>query len=371
MTIDLGASAWTVKDNVIVPIDSNSMKGIFEINRHADDHKKDTLRWCFSKPGNPRPKSFEVPEGSGQTLVELQRFTVEENEIVATLSQAGATIYKDQHGGWVKELVLPSGIDSESLKSLKDLRKLRSVVSSVANKDLADSLAGHPALRSLRFRCEVPDDIIDQLAKELPDLTFFGLQCKDLTNAHATAIAQWTSLTMLDIYKNQNDLAGLDFMADSNIHWIRMFDCDFGKPAFDRLADQLPKLTSLSFSNCQISEDGLEPINRMKNLGSLELKDSSITDDHIRSMSASSKLRSLDISGTQVTNKSLEHIRENLPEVYNVRAERVAFDRGIFKIVNSVEPDRQFDVTVSKSSVTHEDVENADLTNGRVRVIGW
>ena len=156
-----------------------TMKGIFEIKRHASDPKQDTMRWCFAQPSQPRPTSFNVDEGSGHTTVELLRYVVDEEEIVAKLVKAGATVYQDDEGGWVTEIVLPGSFDSKvAMQTLPDLRKLSSVVSHLDDKELTNSLSGHPSLRSLRFRCQVTPEHLDQLASSLNNLQTLGFQCK-------------------------------------------------------------------------------------------------------------------------------------------------------------------------------------------------
>ena len=170
MDIHLGATAWSTEGRNVVPLNATTMKGIFEIRRHALDNKQDTLRWCFAQPNQPRPISFNADEGSGQTSVELRRFIVDEDEIVAKLEQAGATVYKDKEGGWVTEIVLPISFDSKvALQTLPDLRKLASIVSYVADKELSQqshwtlcdkssvSVSGHSGSpRSTNFKYAEP-----------------------------------------------------------------------------------------------------------------------------------------------------------------------------------------------------------------------
>ena len=344
------------------------MVGIFEIKRHPTDRKKDKMRWCFSLPGKPRPKSFEVSEGSSCTLVELERYVVDVNAIVAKLQGAGATVYKNEKGD-VSELVLPSTFDSlDAIKSLKDLRKIPSIVSYVVNDELVDSLVGRPALRSLRMRCEVPAEVIQKLTAGVPNLKTFGLNCEKLIESQAAEIKKWESLSMLEIGENQDDLAGLEALSGSKVNWLRLSNCNLGKQGIERVAKYL-SLRELSLLNCEVSDDGLEPINRMESLYTLDVKDSAISDDQFQSINSPPRLHIVDVSGTNVTNKTLEYILANFPKVFRVRAERVDFDHGILKIVSSVEPDRQFDVQVSKTSVTREEVKKFGLANDKIYVV--
>ena len=142
------------------------------------------------------------------------------------------------------------------------------------------------------------------------------------------------------------------------IGMISLFDCNLSSVCFDRVADHLPKLSFLEIKGGLLSADALAPIARMENLYSLDLKGNSITDDHLQAIKSQSHLRTLEISDTAVTNLSLDHVLSNFPKVFSVRAENVAFDRGIFKIVASAADNRQFDVTVSKGSISREAVEN-------------
>ena len=72
-----------------------------------------------------------------------------------------------------------------------------------------------------------------------------------------------------------------------------------------------------------------------------------------------SNVHIIEISDTAVTNSSLNHILQNFPDVFSVGAENVAFDREIFKVIDSVPVDRQFSVTVSSSSISLKEVEDA------------
>jgi hypothetical protein len=328
------------------------------------------MRWCFVLPGKPLPESFEVPKGSSRTLVELERYVVDVDAIVSKLQEAGATVYKDDDGN-VSELVLPRNFDSvDAIKALKDLRQIPSIVSYVMNDELVDSLVGRPALRSLRLHCEVPADVIGKLTSGLPNLKTFGMFCRELTESRVEQINKWNSLTVLKIGGNQDDLAGLEAFSESKISSLQLSNCKFGKSGMERIARHL-KLRSLSLLDCKVSDKGLGPVSRLENLYALCLKNSAITDEQIQSIKALPQLHILDISGTRVTNQTLEYIRANMPEVFSVDATHVAFDRGILEIVNSVEPGRQFDVTVSKTSVTREEVEKFGLANGRVSVVEY
>ncbi len=372
MTIQLDATAWKETDGKYVPLGVNSMEGIFEIHRHETDRNKDTLRWCFAKPGQPRPTSFDVEKELDITKVELQRFIVDEDEIVARLRKAGVDIYMDAEGGWVSEIVLRDSFDSiEATKAIKGLRKLSSVVSYVASEELIDSLAGHPTLRSLRFRCAVLPDQLDRLAPQLPNLQTLGFCCNEFTEAHAKAIQKCKLLNWLRIGRVENNLSGLKYLKDSKIRSLNVFDCDLDRACFDHIGNHLKSLNSLGVTDCRIVEGALEPIAKMERLSNLTLKGKSITDDQVFSIKSNTHLRIVEISGTAVTNASLAHVLQKFPKVFSVRAEDVAFDTGIFQIVSSAAPDRQFRVTVSKSSVSREEVENAgtDIAR-RINVVG-
>lgn len=372
MNIHLGATAWLIDGNKVVPLNATTMKGIFEIRRHASDPRQDTLRWCFAQPSQPRPTNFNVDEGSGQTSVELQRYIVDEDEIVAKLEQAGATVYKDNEGGWVTDIVLPSSFDSQvAMQTIPDLRKLASVISYVADKELVNSLTDHYSVRSLRFRCQVTPEHLDQLASSMPNLKTLGFRCKELTEAHCSAIQKGKLIRWLQIGGNEDELSSLKMLEDMQIGSLSLFDCKLSRACFDRIADHMSQLSSLEISGSQLSADALTPIIRMEHLYRLGLTGNSITDEHLLAIKSQTHLRTLTISDTAVTNLSLKHVLRNFPEVFSVRAENVAFDRGIFKIVASAAHDRQFDVTVSNSSVTREEVESeGNNISRRIRVIG-
>ena len=109
----------------------------------------------------------------------------------------------------------------------------------------------------------------------------------------------------------------------------------------------------------------------MAGLYSLNLKGKSITDAQVRSIKSHSGLKILEISETAVTNTSLKHVLENFPNVFSVRAEKVAFDTGIFDIVRSIPTNRQFDVTVSKTAVSRDEVKSAGESVARhIKVTG-
>lgn len=372
MDIHLGATAWSTEGGKRVPLNATTMKGIFEIRRHASDPKQDTLRWCFAQPSQPRPTSFKVDEGSGQTSVELQRFIVNEEEIVAKLKQAGATVYKDNEGGWVTEIVLPSSFDSKvAMQTIPDLRKLASVVSYVADQELANSLTDHLSVRSLRFRCQVTPDHLDQLASSLPNLKTLGFRCKELTEAHCSAIQKGKLIRWLQIGGNEDDLSSLRMLEDLQIGSLSLFHCKLSRACFDRIADHMPKLSSLEITGSLLATDALTPVIRMERLYSLDLKGKSIADEHLLTIKSQTNLRILEISDTAVTHLSLKHVLRNFPKVFSVRAENVAFDRGIFKVIASAAQDRQFYVTVSNSSVSREEVENeGEDISRRIKVIG-
>ena len=152
---------------------------------------------------------------------------------------------------------------------------------------------------------------------------------------------------------------------------LSLSDCKLNKTCFDHIADHLPRLFWLHVTGGQVSADALAPITRMEHLHTLDLTGSPITDEHLLAIKPQTHLRILTISDTAVTNLSLKHVLENFPRVFSVRAENVAFDRGIFKIVASATHDRQFDVIVSNKSVSREDVESeGEDVSRRIKVTG-
>ena len=149
-------------------------------------------------------------------------------------------------------------------------------------------------------------------------------------------------------------------LKDMQIGSLSLTECKLSKACFDRITDHFPRLMSLEIADSLLSSEALSPVIRMERLRSLALQGNSITDEHLLSIKTQPHLRTLSISDTAVTNLSLKHILDNFPKVFSVRAEKVAFDRGIFKILASANHDRQFRVTVSNSSVSREEVENEE-----------
>lgn len=374
MTIHLRATAWRPKNGKMIPLNAKTMKGIFEIERHDSDRNQDKLRWCFAKPDKPRPTGFDIEKDSGVTKVELQRFVLDEDRIVDELEKAGATIYKDSQGGWVNEIVLPSNFDSSvATKNIRGLRKLSSVISYVADDELIDSLVGNSMLRSLRFRCPVRSDQLDYLAAELPSVQALRFGCEELTEAHCRAIQKFKSLGSLQLGGVSKDLSSLKILKDNQkIRSLKLNGCEIDRASLQQIADNLKSLYWFEINDCQIHKGTLEPIAKINRLSSLTLKGNTIGDDQICSLKFNPRLKTLEISGTAVTNVSLAHIIHQFPRVYSVRAEKVGFDPGIIEIVKSIPTNRQFRVTVSKSSVTHEQVNQAGGNVAqRISVVGW
>ena len=358
--IHLGATAWSTAGRKLTPLNATSMKGIFEFRRHESDPKKDSLRWCFAKPNQPRPTNFNVDAGSGHTSVELQRYIVDEEDAVAKLRQAGATIYKDDQGGWVSEIVLPETFDSKiAVHTIPDLRKLSSVVSYRADNELVASLKGHQTIRSLRLRCQIPADQLDHLTSSLPNLKTLGFHCKDLTTAYCSAIQKGKSISWLKIGGNKDNLSSLNNMKGINFWKLSLTECELNKESLHRIADCLPNLTSLEIADCTLSPNALSPLTRMAQLKNLDFSGKSINDAQLMAIKSHSNVHIIEISDTAVTNSSLNHILQNFPDVFSVGAENVAFDREIFKVIDSVPVDRQFSVTVSSSSISLKEVEDA------------
>ena len=357
------------------PLGTTIMKGIFSICRHESDRNQDTLRWCFARSGQPRPKSFNVEKGSGLTCVELKRFVLDEDETIATLEAVGATVYKEMFEEWVAEVVLPDSFDPLiARRTIPKLRKLSSIVSHVADQELVKTLANHESLRSVRFRCPVAPESLELLVSRLKNLRTLGFRCKELTAEHCSAIQNSESqfIGRLRIEGNEDDLSGLETLSGLRAGTLVLVDCKLTKTGFDRVARHLPTIQALEVFDSQLTADALAPISRMKDLYTMRLEGDSVTDEHLLAIESQNHLRILGLSNTSITNVALAHVLENFPKVFSVRAEKVSFDKGIFKIVSMADPERQFDVTVSKGPISREDVESADKEiRRRIQVIGW
>ncbi len=348
MDIHLGATQWRSEGGKHVPQNATTMEGIFEIQRHASDPKQDTLRWCFAQPSQPRPTSFDVNAGSGHTSVKLQRYIVNEDEIVAKLEQAGATIYKDSDGGWVREIVLPETFDSKvAMQTIPDLRKLGSVVADVADQELIDSLVGHASVKSLRFHSPVASDQLDLLTSSLVHLQELGLRCKEFSEAHCSAILKGESIHTLRLEGNEDDLSGLAMLKGKHIGLLELIDCKPSRTCFERISDNLLTLGFLHITDCQVSPDALTPIARMERLYDLKLTGPLITDEHLLAIKSQTNVRILHINDTAVTHLTLEHVLKNFPHVFSVHAANVAFDRDALDAIALEAGDRQFDLRLS------------------------
>ena len=360
MNIHVGATAWRIdtKKDTPIPLDAATMKGIFEIQRHATDRSQDSLRWCFALPGQKRPTSFEVEKGSRHTLVCLKRFVLNESKFVEALQRAGATVYKDHDGGWVNEVVLPDSFDTKIAKeALPHLQKLSSVVSYVSDTHLVEALVGHTTLRSLRMRCQVDAEILAQLASGLPKLSTLGFRCKDFSEAHSHAVAKG-KVNWLQITGAQNGIQNLKFLKDQPIGRLTMTECHLNKENVSSIAKQMQRVYFLDIKNCTLRDpDTLSAIGQMKGMKNLNLEGDSITDQQLLSIQSNPKIHIMDVSGTSITIESLKHIAKNFPRVFSVRAEKIPFDKQLFDIVNWIESDRQFYVTITEGAVRRSVVQ--------------
>ena len=198
------------------------LRGIFVLEKHAADKKKDKLKWCFAMPGDPRPTEFSAAHGSNHKLIELERY--DETEAITTILISNGRTERDSRG-WVDSVVLKTPTE-EALASLKDLRRLNSITLGVANEDVAKHLSGHPTLKNLRLDCETRAEIIGKLTEQLPRLETLEFSCAEFTAAYAKEIAKSKTLKTLFLFKRN--------LEEGNRHLAAMPNLDLELRTFRR-----------------------------------------------------------------------------------------------------------------------------------------
>ena len=244
------------------------LRGIFKLEKDANEIQCHKLTWCFAMPGENRPTSFSAEPGSNHKLIELERF--DETDAIEVIGKSKGLTYQDSVRRWIKSVVLNSP-SPEAITALKSLRRLESLTLGVANEHVVQELSGHLALKQLRFKCNVSAEVIAELAASLPRLEKLDILCTEFTDAHGTAIAQSKSLKELCLSNVAGDYRGFKHLKNSSIATLRFDMSEFPLANVELIGSKLAKLRIMKFYECNFSSEELVPINHLKQIDSVEL----------------------------------------------------------------------------------------------------
>ncbi len=292
----------------------SAIRGIYELT-------DTTLQYCFAQPGEKRPEHFKVAKGSRHTLVRLKRFSTGEQPIEKFLTDAQASVYKDDIG-WIQSLILRDGDEASQplLAKAVGLKQLKSV--SIIRKDLAagdfrqlnrvrtlrnlwlvshaHTVSGFAAfkpsgpLESLGFEGKSFDD------KTVPELQINGLKKLTLnktslsSRAIASLIEANQTLTRVNISYTNADNKVLVALA------------------------KLPHLSTLSITHSDLGDWAAADIARMKSLDGLLIQHTQLSDVGLQQLAALDRLSFLRIDGTLVSDAGLKTVAQAFPKLRSI-----------------------------------------------------
>ena len=255
------------------------LKGIYRMDG-------DKLTYCVGALGEPRPVTFAVVKGSGQTLVKLQRFTTGEAAIETALAKLGARFHKDEVGYITAVNFRKAQLVDDDLKLLKELKKL----TQVSLGDMAITDAGLLHLKDV---------------KHLHDLHLNGTQITDSGLIHLKNHDLWT-LYLTDTQITDAGLLHLrPFKKLYNLHLSRTRVTDDGM----RTLQELPGLDSVFLEGTGITDAGVAHLVRIPKLSGVRLAGTKITDAAVKQLATLPKLGNVSLGGTQATDVSLGYLQ--------------------------------------------------------------
>jgi len=275
MQIDIHVASFTSShDNQ--RYQATTMLGIFKVDKDSADNQRHKLTWCFAMPGDDRPKDFSAKPGSNHKLINLERF--DETEAIAEIRKSKGRTLRDSQGRWIKSAVLDTPTP-EAVTALKSLRRLKTLSLGVADEHVAEQLSWHQTLQELRFKCDVPAEVLDKLIGSLPKLEKLHFSCTEFTDAHGEAIAKSKSLKTLFLSQNSGDYNGFRKLKKSSIDTLRIDLSEFPLSSIDLIGSSLANLRNMKFYECSFSNENLIAVNHLNHIDTVELAYCQIDDE--------------------------------------------------------------------------------------------
>ncbi len=315
-----------------------SMRGIYKFEGKF-------LVYCWGAPGKPRPKKFETPKGSNQTMIRLERFSTGEQALEKTLRDLHVDIHKDEIG-WITTLVIRHVEDADAVIRLaRPLKKLKTLY--VEEGELSDQgleqVAHFPELNSLQV---ISDSITDAgLAKilQLKKMSSLMIEGKNITNKSVERLGEFASLYNVHFRRTKINEGGVVHL--SSIKRLSSLTLD-GSPIGDQGVETLvagsPQVSFLKLAETKISDEGVAHLSKLTRLNNLSLQGNAITDQSLDQLPKS--IRYLDLSHTNISDQGLRKLA-HLSQLTELKLGSAAItDDGLTAIANQFSQLQSIDI---------------------------
>ena len=323
------------------------MQGVYSLDG-------DTLSYCIASAGQSWPTDFSAAEGSKRTLISLQRFPPGEHLVEAILKRANVRVAKNQEGWIVRLLKLPDLDDAlaAEIAKLKKLESFKITGDRLTEEGLRSVASLENLKRLIMYQFPLTDAGVTEISR-LKQIERLSILIPNLTDESLEQLSELKTLTSLSIYGAEGlidrrgrmtdsppnphpELSVAGLKAISSLHNLELLSL-CGIPVTDdglSYFSNRTNLKSLYLSKTELTDAGLTHIATLSGLINLSLAYSAISDAGLRKLSQLTELRSLTIVGATLTDESLKTIVNSFPDLWQLRANRVAglTDAGLLEL---------------------------------------
>lgn len=323
VTVNTESVATAVSDEWLNKANTLGLQGIYEI-------RGDSLSYCFAQPGEARPGSFDVQDGSRHTLIRLKRFSTGEEEIENQLSDAGVKVHKDEVG-WITNVRIERKPNSDDLLSVAaGLKKLDSITinGSAVSATGLKHLSKLDSLRSVSIKAESVSVTGLESLSVAPHLYSLSLSGDQIDDQALLGVSQLKQIRRLEL---QRPSASSDALMQliAALPSLTRLDVDGAKldSGTWQAVARMQNLTTLSAAGSNVADQDLLEIRQLSSLTGLLIQNTTTSDEGFGHLAGLSNLNFLRIDGTRVTNQSLQLISRSFPNLRTLYIQNL--DEGV------------------------------------------
>ena len=300
------------------------MYGIYKL-------EEDRLTYCWAGPFKDRPKEFSAAEGSGHTLVNLERFSTGEQDIEKFLAEAGVQFTKQEEVGWIESIELtPDHEPSEYFPTIANLTRLKSLTASNVDDGVMTWLRNHEQLASLNLQGDSLTDRGIEMLVELPALRSLQIDSTSTSDAALASIAR-LPLTSLTLKNTRISIGELPQLGHLQLRLLQLFDRELTDQDFQTIVQAFPNLEQLKLDGCSFSQSALDSLDGLEKLQVLSLPQTTVNDEGMQSIARLQTLTNLYLDGTDITDESLALAANSLLNLqyFSVKENSKITDNGL------------------------------------------